>query len=74
MKCALQFAAKQLATDVEQTLESCYVYVLPPQKEVPVPKKGLFRVDVLDSSLSGRFDPDTVAPLLRALMTGGTLR
>jgi hypothetical protein len=70
VKCALQFAAKQLANDTEQTLQSCYVYILPPRKEMRVLTRGIFRVDVLDGSRSDRFEPSAIAPLLQTLRSG----
>lgn len=67
VKYAIQFVARQLANDIEPTLQACYVYVLPPQKHAPALGRGLFNVSVLDGRRSERIDPDVIAPLLRSL-------
>ena len=56
--------------DVASALEACYVYLLPPAKEMPVVDSSDFKIHVIDNSRSDRFDPDAAAPLLAALGPG----
>jgi hypothetical protein len=70
VKCALRLVARQLANDIQPTLEACYVYILPPEKEPFDLGRSLFRIQMLDNSRSDRFEPEVAAPLLDAHAEG----
>jgi hypothetical protein len=71
IECVLQFVAKQPFGSKRQGIESCYVYLLPPQKTGrPMFSPAILRINVLDNSMSDLVRPDIAAPLFQPTAAG----
>ena len=71
VKCAVQFVARQLASENSPTLEACWVYLLPPEKDKISFGPGMFKIGVLDNSRSDQIEPEVASLLFEAATEGG---
>jgi len=71
LECVLQFVARQ-PSNARRTLESCFVYLLPPEKRAASSfGPSILRINILDNSMSDLFRPEVAAPLFGASAAGG---